>query len=118
MNKDFFLFNSCGYAINDKHSTITIAELNANRKDIKVVSKYRIPEMRVKLLVGTIKDTKSFIVVCSTEFNSDKQHVFIETRPINELPDLQKIYHIIKETYIANICNATRAISPKEKHST
>lgn len=112
MIKDFFLFNSRGYAINDKHSNMTIDELNSYRKEIKVVEKYRIPKMRVKLLVGTIKDDKSFIVVCSTEFNSDKQHIFIETRPINELPDLQKIYHIIKETYIANIDNTT-----KEKHS-
>ena len=112
MNKDFFLYNRLGYVVNDKKSNITLERLNDLKKDIALVDKYRLPYMRVKMCIGTIGTQKCFLSVCSTEFNSDKQHVYIEVRPTSEIADMRKIFHIIKETYKANINNYT-----KEKHS-
>ena len=72
MNKDFFLYNRLGYAVNDKKSNIALDSLNDMRKEVVVVDKYRLPCMRVKMCVGTIGTQKCFLSVCSTEFNSDK----------------------------------------------
>lgn len=112
MNKDFFLYNRLGYAVNDKKSNIALGDINKVCKEVSLVDKYRLPCMRVKMCVGTIGTQKCFLSVCSTEFNSDKQHVYIEVRPTSEIADMRKIFHIIKETYKANINNYT-----KEKHS-
>lgn len=112
VNKDFFLYNIKKYAVDDKKSNIKMADLNGIVDDIDIIEQCRSPEMRTKICVGKIINDKCFLSVCSTEFNSDKQHLYIEIRDIKDLNDLIKIYHIIKETYRANINEHT-----KEKHS-
>jgi len=111
-NKDFFLFNKNKYSVDDKKNNFSQYDLNRVCEDITLIKSYRIPKLKTKISYGTIGDKHCFLVVCSTEFNSDKQHVYIEMRDILDLKDVEKICYIIYETYKANINNRT-----KEKHS-